>query len=321
MKHLLLLFLFIFSLGAQDEKEEKEEELPHPAAGFCKAMGVNVYEVKLNEKSSSALYYVAQQYIRAHNLQIQEEETSTDFWLTFETLISGVNSKKCYELIKLYRDIKDGENRDQSLAIGNQLQSLKFAVAKLQRGSLDQKKYAWMLAYAMNQISRKLKPDDFPDYNTLFAMVDQSVQGMNWRSVQQKKFIPSILTAKIVKGNRLSAGQKLTTDTSFLSQNKAAIFNHASIKQLYTVSDDEGRSSVSLEEIKCSIQDGLSHRSTSFDFDIGLSLTANVSFGEVVSFLSTRYPYLEPYKEVIFSTPEAINDDSSSGGLGLSLLL
>ncbi|MCM8526542.1 MAG: hypothetical protein NE327_08510, partial [Lentisphaeraceae bacterium] len=91
MKHLLLLFLFIFSLGAQDEKEEKEEELPHPAAGFCKAMGVNVYEVKLNEKASSALYYVAQQYIRAHNLQIQEEETSTDFWLTFETLISGVN--------------------------------------------------------------------------------------------------------------------------------------------------------------------------------------------------------------------------------------
>ncbi|MCM8543162.1 MAG: hypothetical protein NE328_23035 [Lentisphaeraceae bacterium] len=322
MRHLLVLFLFIFSLGAQEDKEEeKEEELPHPAAGFCKAMGINVYEVKLNEKESSSLYYVAQQYIRAHNLDIQDEKTSDVFWLTFETLISGVNSKKCYELIKLFRDIEDGKNKDQSLSLGNHLQTMKFSVARLQRGTLDQKKYAWMMAYSMNQISRKLKPSDFADYNTLFAMVDQSVQGMNWRTVQQKKFIPSIITAKVSKGTRLGPEQKLTTNQAFLSQNKAAIFNQASIKQIYTVSDDEGGSEVSIEEIKCRVVEGRSHRSTSFDFDIALSLNANVSFGEVVSFLSTRYPYLEPYKEVTFSTPEAINDDSSSSGLGLSLLL
>ncbi|MCM8532242.1 MAG: hypothetical protein NE330_13860, partial [Lentisphaeraceae bacterium] len=224
-------------------------------------------------------------------------------------------------LIKLYRDIENGKNKDQSLVISNQLQSMKFAVGKLQRGTIDQKKYAWMLAYAMNQVSRKLKPSVFSDYNTLFAMVDQNVQGMNWRSVQQKKFIPSIITAKVSKGSPLSKDSKLTAKPEFLAKNKAAIFSNASVKQLYSVTDDNGVHSVSLEEIKSKIYDGRSHRSTSFDFEIGLSLTANVSFGEIVSYLSTRYPYLEPHKEVVFSVPEAINDDSASSGLGLSLLL
>lgn len=322
MKQLLIVLLLISSLGAQEKKEEKKEvELPHPSISFGKAMGVDVNEIKLNSKERTAVYYVAQQYIRAHNLAIQDEKTNDGFWLTFETLISGVNSKKCYELIKLYREIEDGKNTEQPLVIANQLQSMKFAVGRLQRGNSDQKKYAWMLAYAMNKVSGKLKPSVFADYNTLFAMVDQNVTGMNWRSVQQKKFIPSIITAKSSKGISLAKGSKLTSKPEFLTKNKAAIFSTASIKQLYTVTDDKGIAKISVEEIKSTIFNGRSHRSTSFDFDIGLSLNANVSFGEVLSVLSTRYPYLEPHKEVVFSVPEAINDDSSSSGLGLSLLL
>ena len=315
-----LFILFIFSsllLGAQEE----EKQLPHPAAGFCKAMNVDIYGLGLSKKDQDAIFFSAQQYLKAHTMALQEDKTTNTFWIAFETLISGVSSKQCYELIKLLTDIEEGKNKDQAKAVDKQLQSIKFSIAKLQRGEENQKRFAWMLAYALNQLSWALKPEDFADYNVLFAMVDQNVPGMNWRAVQQKKFIPSIITARISKGTPLPAGGKLKEQTEFLTSNKAAIRTKASIKQLYTVSEDSGEAKVSVEEIKSSILEGRSHRSTSFDFDIGLSLTANVSFGEVLSFLSTRYPYLEPYKEVIFSVPEHINDDSSSSGLGLSLLL
>lgn len=317
MRYFLALLFFVNFLGAQ----EGEGNIPHPADSFCKALGVDVYQLKLGQNEANTIFHVAQQYIKAHSMMIQNDMAGDTFWITVETLLAGVNPKKSYELIKLISEIEDGKNKEQPRNLGNELLTLKFATGKLQKGSNNDKRYAWMLAYALNQISLTLKPEASKDFNVLFAMVDQNVHGMSFRSVQQKKFIPSILTAKTVKGTPPAAGKPLEIDKNFLTQNKGTLISSASIKQLYTITDDDGNDTIKVETLKSRVLPGKSHRSTSFDFEIGLSLMANVSFGEVVSLLSTRYPYLEPYKEVLFSVPEDINADSSSSGLGLSLLL
>lgn len=316
MKKLLIsLCLLSFSLIL------KGDEIPHPAVLFCKTMNVSIPELKLSEKEKTAAYSLALQYINSYAEDIKKKEAGDRFWISVETLMAASQAKTAYALIKLVTDIEEGKKASPLRQVANECNILKFAIAKLQKGSEHQQRFAWMLAYALNQAALQLNPASAGDYSILFAMVDQSVRGMNWRAVQQKKFIPSIITAKISSGDALASGQKLSDKPAFLTSNKAAILNESAISQLYTKTDDKGDSSITLTQLSSKVYKGRSHRSTSFDFNIGLSLNANVSFSEVLGFLSNRYPYMEPYKELVINVPQAINKDSSSSGLGLTLLL
>ena len=317
MRLFFILHFLILSIYGQN----RENNIPHPAESFCKTMNVEISEIKLSATENAAAFSMATQLINSYAKDIASNEAGDSFWISIETLLAAVKPKIAYSIIKKVADIEDGAIPAKPLLLSKEFDTLKFTIAKLSKGSDSQKRFAWMLSYTLYQSCLKLNPDLAPKLSVLFAMVDQSIGGMNWRAVQQKKFIPSIITAKVSKGKALIPGSKLLNQSSFLSTNKSTILNNSQIHQLFTKIDDKGNSSVSLSPISAKVYKGRSHRSTSYDFDIGLSLTANVSFGEVLGFLSNRYPYMEPYKEVIFSVPENINKDSSSSGLGLTLLL
>jgi hypothetical protein len=313
------LVLFFLTMGlAADEFAS----IPHPARKFSSAMQVNRQQVKIYKKDATALKSLVSSYILANSKFLKSEDGPPElFWINFETLICALNVKDAYKAITMLNQVRTGKKANPLARDSKALANLKSSAARLIKGNNDEKRFGWMLSYSLAHSAASMKSPQTEEYLHNFALIDNEVKNMNWRAVKQIKFIPSIITAKNDKGNVLKTGAKLESNEKFLTVNKSALRSSASLKQIYTIDDDKGKSTVAVKTISCKIGKGPSHRSTIFDFDMDLSIKANISFSEVISMLKSRYPFMEPGKQVMFSVSQELNKDSRSSGLGLSLLL